>query len=197
MKKLLTFGAAAVIILAFFAYFQKQNITNYSSSGTDIFAFGDSLVAGVGSSRGGGWVKMLSEELDVPIVNLGVSGDTTTRALARIATLDKYEPKVVIVLLGGNDYLAGTSPEDTFKNLEKIIDGIQNRGAAVVLIGIGKKFGKEFEALAESKRAAYVPDIFENIFGNAKLMSDGLHPNDEGYRVMAERIKPTVEKLLK
>ena len=93
-----------------------------------------------------------------------------------------------MVLLGGNDYLAGAPPEDTFKNLGKIIDEIQNRGAAVVLIGIGEKFGKEFEALAESKKTVYVPDILENILGNAKLMSDGLHPNDEGYKMMAEKI---------
>ncbi|KKU49799.1 MAG: hypothetical protein A3F53_00010 [Candidatus Zambryskibacteria bacterium RIFCSPHIGHO2_12_FULL_48_10] len=196
MKKIFFIIFAAVAIAGLF-YYRAPGIRNYPSSGTDVVAFGDSLVVGVGSSKTGGFVSMLSEELDVPIVNLGVSGDTTLGALVRISELDKYEPKVVIVLLGGNDYLASVPPEETFRNLSKIVDAIQARGSAVILVGIGSNFDKEFENLAVNKKAAYVPDILENIFENSKLMSDSLHPNDEGYKLMAERIKPILEKLLK
>src|SRR4051812_13324715 len=78
-------------------------IANYPSGGSDVIALGDSLVAGTGATEGRDLVSDLSRDIGAPIVNLGVSGDTTADGLARLAQLDQYHPKVVIVLLGGND----------------------------------------------------------------------------------------------
>jgi lysophospholipase L1-like esterase len=101
-----------------------------------VVAFGDSLVEGVGSTQGNDFVSLLSKQLHVPIVNLGHSGDTTSDALARINDVLSLNPNVVLVLLGGNDFLEHISKQEMFNNLEQIITIIQNKGALVILLGV-------------------------------------------------------------
>ncbi|OHA91282.1 MAG: hypothetical protein A2758_02345 [Candidatus Zambryskibacteria bacterium RIFCSPHIGHO2_01_FULL_49_18] len=191
MKKISLIIIGAAVVAGFF-FLRPTEIINYPSAGTDVIAFGDSLTAGVGSSRGEGFVKMITDDIDLPIINLGVSGDTTEAALNRVMQLDNYDPKIVILLLGGNDYLAGVPKEKTLENLAKIIDEIHKRGAVVLLLGLDEAY----EDLAEEKKSAYVPDILGGIFGKEALMSDGLHPNDRGYKMMAERVKPALKELI-
>ena len=103
-KKIIIIVMTGVLILIGIYYlFNNENITNYPSRGTDIIAFGDSLVEGMGSSGGNDFVSLLSKKIDQPIINLGHSGDTTEDGVKRIGELDKYNPKIVILLLGGND----------------------------------------------------------------------------------------------
>ena len=203
MKKFIYITVAvAVIAVGFYLSFKPQvRVTNYPSIGTDIIAFGDSLTFGVGSTRGGGFVRMLSEDLNTHIINLGVSGETTGGALSRLGQISKYKPKVIILFLGGNDFLSHVPEAETFSNLDRIIEAIEQTGAVVLLVGIedgpiGNNHKKLFKELAEKRGTAYVPDILGGIFGHSQLMSDSLHPNDEGYRIMADRIKPVLEKLL-
>lgn len=187
-------------------YFWRQakaaiTITNYPSQGTDIIAFGDSLVAGSGATEGHNFVDLLSQQVGEPIVNLGHRGDTTTNALARISQLDAYKPKAVIVLVGGNDYIDKQSMEQAFVNLGEIIKNIQSRGAVVVLVGVRLSrffgnFDQEFETLAKEYNTAYVPHVLDGILGNSELMSDDVHPNDAGYALIAERILPVLKPLI-
>ncbi|OHB10231.1 MAG: hypothetical protein A3G05_01930 [Candidatus Zambryskibacteria bacterium RIFCSPLOWO2_12_FULL_45_14] len=194
--------AVTVVLLAFYLLYKPEaKITNYPSSGTDIIAFGDSLVEGVGSTEDGGFVRMLSQDLRITIINLGVSGDTTQSALSRLGQISKYKPKVVIVLLGGNDFLQKAPEEQIFKNLDQIVVAIHRTGAVILLVGVEGHIltsghEKLFRELAERRGTAYVPDILDDIFGQDDFMSDNLHPNDRGYRIMADRIKPVLEKML-
>ena len=89
------------------------------TAGDQVIAFGDSLVRGVGASPGRDLVSVLSNRIDVPILNAGRSGDTTASALARLdeAVLTR-RPRVVLVLVGGNDLLRRVPPEETIENLE-------------------------------------------------------------------------------
>lgn len=173
-------------------------VRNYPSSGTDVIAFGDSLVQGVGASTPEkNFVSVLSAELGRPIVNLGVSGNTTADGVQRLGELDKYQPKVVMVLLSGNDRLRQIPQEQTLANLGTIIEYIQNRGAVVVLLGVrGDLFGNghddKLKALAESRQAVYVPDVLDGLFGNNRYMADLVHPNDAGYAKIAARIYPVL-----
>src|SRR3989338_1957466 len=109
--------AGALLIGAvwyFFLYSAREvSITNYPSSGTDIIAFGDSLVVGAGATSGNDFVSLLSQKIGQRIINLGVSGDTTANGLARVSEFDQYHPKVVLVLLGGNDHLRKVPIETT------------------------------------------------------------------------------------
>jgi acyl-CoA thioesterase I len=173
----------------------EYEIVNYpSQSDGPIVALGDSLVYGSGSSNGG-FVSILSDDIDEVIINMGVPGDTTADGLLRINEVLEMNPKVVLVLLGGNDFLKKLPQEETFKNLRVIIERIQERGAIVLLLGIrggilGDNFDKDFERLAEDTGSAFVPDVLDGLIGDAKYMADQIHPNDAGYRRIAERIFP-------
>jgi lysophospholipase L1-like esterase len=171
------------------------------TSGRSIIAFGDSLVAGRGADAGQDFVSVLSRRLGVPIVNAGRSGDTSGAALARLdRDVLALDPRIVIVLLGGNDYLRRVPTAETFANLDAIVTRIRQRGAAVVLVGvgvgiIGDPYRTEYEALAQRTDAGLVPDILDGIIGHADLMSDSIHPNARGYAMFADRLEPTLRDL--
>jgi acyl-CoA thioesterase-1 len=173
------------------------------TSGERIIAFGDSLVQGIGATPGNDIVSVLSRRLGVPIVNAGRSGDTTGAALARLdsAVLSR-NPRIVIVLLGGNDMLRRVPRATTFDNLDAIVSRIRARGAAVILVSVELGFGTgadghAYEELASRTSSALVRDILNGIFGRQALMSDGIHPNDRGYEIMADRIEPALKDLVK
>lgn len=198
-------AAAAILVAAvaiyFFFFSGGQTIANYPSKGTDIVAFGDSLVAGEGSTDDHDFVSLLSANLGRPIINLGVPGNTTAQGLARLNTLDAYKPKVVLLLLGGNDYLKRVPQEQTFKNLAEIIQDIQSRGAIVLLLGVrgglfGDHFSSGFQNLADTYHTAYVSNVLDGLLGEPKYMSDQVHPNDAGYAIVAGRIAPVLKNLL-
>ncbi len=172
------------------------------TAGEQIIVFGDSLVEGVGASPGRDFVSLLSSRLGVPIVNAGRRGDTTASALARLdVAVLAQRPRVVIVLLGGNDFLRRVPRETTFDNLRTIVGRIRERGAAVVLVGVKvdllrDSYGAEYERLADEMSAVAVPDILEGILGRASRMSDNLHPNDRGYEIIADRLEPVLRDLV-
>lgn len=203
-KQILIFGAFFVAIIAFFGMsFLGEEIVNYPSSGTRVIAFGDSLVEGAGASPGKSLPDQLSDRLGVSIENFGVSGDTTRDGLVRIdAALEGENPKVVLLLLGGNDFLRKIPREETYNNLATLIQRIQSRGAVVLLLGVrsgvvGGGFDDEFERLSEQYHTAYVEDVLNGVFGRPSLMSDAVHPNAQGYAKIADRIAPVLEKLLR
>jgi acyl-CoA thioesterase I len=165
-----------------------------------IVAFGDSLVFGTGSS-GGGFVKLLEQKLGQPIVNLGVPGNTTADGIARLGEVTERQPSVVLLLLGGNDFLQQQPRDQTFANLATIIERLQADGVAVLLIGVRgglvrDDFAEHFEELAERYRLAYVHDVLDDTFGVDGYMADQVHPNDAGYRVIADRMYPVLSKMV-
>lgn len=194
------------VLTIFFVYvkfFKAESIKNYPSSGTDIVAFGDSLIFGQGaSSADKNFVSLLSDRIGKRIVNLGVPGNTTQNALDRINELDRYNPKVVILLLGGNDYLQKVPIGKTFQNLGVIIQKIQSKGSVVLLLGVrggilNDKFDTEFEKISSKYHTAYVSDVLSGLITNMQYMSDAVHPNDLGYQKIADRVYPVLVKLIK
>jgi len=173
------------------------------TAGDRVIAFGDSLVEGVGASTGRDIVSLLSARVGVAIVNAGRSGDTTSSALARLdSAVLSQNPRIVIVVLGGNDVLRRVPHEETFANLDAIVSRIRTRGAAVILVGLSvgvltDVYGRGYESLARRTSSGLVPDVLAGILGHPDLMADHIHPNDLGYRMMADRIEPALRELLK
>jgi lysophospholipase L1-like esterase len=144
---------------------------------------------------------VLSRRLGTTIVNAGQSGDTTGAALVRLERdVLALNPRIVVVLLGGNDYLRRIPTKETFANLDSIVDQIREHGAAVVVVGVAvglmtDPYRAEYEALAERRSAGLVPDILDGIIGHADLMSDSIHPNGRGYAMIADRLEPILRDL--
>ena len=135
----------------------------------------------------------MSKLISKPVINAGVPGDTTARALKRLDqdVLSRL-PDMVLITLGGNDLKNGTSKDVAFENLKKIVESIQNQGARVIVGGLkfpfrDRGFGKEYEELSDQTGAILISNILEDVIGNRKLMSDPIHPNDAGYKIIAER----------
>ena len=172
------------------------------TSGRTIVAFGDSLVEGRGATPGRDFVTLLARRLNTRIVNAGRSGDTTATALARLnSDVLARDPKVVIVLLGGNDFLRRVPAESTFANLQEIVERIRRRGAAVIVVGVSvgllsDPYASEYTAVARRNAAGLVPDILDGIIGNNDLMSDSIHPNDRGYAIIADRLESAVREMI-
>ncbi len=200
MKRLL-------ILLVFGSIFlsgctRHPEIKNLKHPITRIVCFGDSLTAGEGAGEGEDYPAVLSRLTGKETINAGVSGDTTADALKRIEKdVLEWDPNLVIVLLGGNDFLQKIPQKETFRNIEKIVDLIQAKGAAVVLVEVRTGLLKDpylssFKDIARQKGALLVPDILSGIITNPDLVSDGLHPNAKGYQKMAQRIYQRIKPYL-
>ncbi len=168
-------------------------VTNYPPKNEVIVAFGDSLIEGVGATTGKDMVSVLGGLIGVDIINLGVSGNTTADGVARMEKVTEYNPGIVILLLGGNDTLRRVEESVTEANLRTLITFFQGNGAVVVLLGVrggilSDRKADMYEALAEEYGAILVDDVLDGILLKPELMHDGIHPNDRGYALIAERL---------
>ena len=180
--------------------FQAQ-VNLIPKSGNLIF-FGDSLTAGVGADSGEDFPSLIAAETNVPTINAGVPGNTTKDALNRIETdVIKNKPKIVVVYLGGNDFLQKTPIEETIRNMDEIVRKInQETKAKIVLIntkvGLNDPFAKPFKQIAKKYGATYVDDMLADILTTPGLTADPIHPNSKGYKIMADRILKVLKPLL-
>lgn len=199
------FGLSVILVLAVLSGCGGErfdSVRNLGSAGETIVCFGDSLTEGVGAGSGEDYPTVLSRELMMPVVNAGRRGDTTARALERISAsvMDK-NPRLVIVLLGGNDFLRQVPLQDTRRNLVEIVRRIQEHGAMVAIAGLRlglftDQYSPIFEETATALGALYISHVAKGIFNDSKLRSDSIHPNGAGYRLIAERIAEKIKPLL-
>jgi acyl-CoA thioesterase I len=179
------------------------NVTNLDSRGSAIIAFGDSLTAGYGASAGEDYPTKLSTRTGVTVVNAGVSGDTTESARARLERdVLAHDPRIVIIGLGGNDYLRSVPITVTEENLRAIIRETQDAGAMVVLLGftfpsLNANYGAMYERVAKEEGCLLIAGTLKGILRDPALKSDAIHPNARGYDLMAERISGPFGKLLR
>lgn len=202
MKKVLIL--VIVVVLGWLAYqfFRPVHYMNLPPTAHgEWIAFGDSLTAGYGASDGNDYPTLLSKQLGVSIRNLGVVGDTTADGLNRVAEAAKLQPRVVLLCLGGNDGLQRISSDAMISNLHQIIAAFQQQGSFVVLIGVrsASLFDKNdgrFKKLATQEHVLYVPNILDGLLGSPALMSDQIHPNEQGYKIIADRLANVLRPLL-
>jgi acyl-CoA thioesterase I len=197
-------AALLALLLVWFLFPSKYSrVRNLQSNGTNIVAFGDSLTAGYGAGAGEDYPSGLAKVIGREVINAGVSGDTTDSALARIdADVLQRSPRIVLVGLGGNDFLRGTPIASTETNLRSIVKQSQQAGAMVVILGFNfpsltASYGKMYKRVASDEGCLLIPDLLDGIIGNPSLKSDEIHPNAKGYALMAERVAGPLRKLLK
>ena len=178
-----------------------------------IVVLGDSLTSGRGIGKDAAYPAILQERLEdngyaYEVVNAGISGDTTARALRRYRDTLDDDVEILIVALGANDGLRGVPVDQVKSNLSVIIDDAQRRGIETLLIGMDAlplrgwdysvAFHRLYEDLARRFRVPLVPFLLVNVMSNPALMqSDRAHPNRDGARAIAELIWPSLQALLK
>jgi len=178
-----------------------------------IVALGDSLTSGRGIGKADAYPAVLQDRLedegyDYKVVNAGVSGDTTARALRRYRDALESDVRILIVALGANDGLRGVAVDQLKSNLSVIIEEAQRRDISVLLVGMDAlpvhgwayslAFHRAYEDLAARYRVPLVPSVLVNVMTNPALMqSDRVHPNEAGARAIASLIWPHLQPLLK
>ena len=168
-----------------------------------IICFGDSLTSGTGATNGMDYPSQLAGMIGKPVINRGISGDTTSRARKRLERdVLSAKPDIVLVTLGGNDLKNGVAKDIAFANLESIVKTIQQSGATVIVGGLkfpgrDRGYGKGYEDLAKQTGAILIPNIFDGVVDNPNLMSDPIHPNNAGYRIIAQRFSSALASVSK
>ena len=196
--------AAALLLIIIVALWPSPyaHVRNLGSSGANLIAFGDSLTAGYGAQAGEDYPSRLSALVGTAVINAGVSGDTTASALARLdADVLARDPRIVIVGLGGNDFLNGVPIQTTEANLREIVHKVEGAGAMVVLLGfrfpsLTADYEAMYKRIAKEEQCLLVPRITRGIMNDETLKSDAIHPNAKGYALMAERIAGPCKKLI-
>lgn len=184
----------ATVVLLLFLSGCGQPALPVLEKGDVIVAFGDSLTAGYGVKKGQDYPTVLAQLAGFKVVNAGVSGETTSQGLERIeAILDLHQPKLVILMEGGNDVLQKVPVEKIENNLNRMIDLIEARGASVLLIGMPEKrlFGDTLELyydIAESRQIPLEDDMVASLLARPSMKSDYVHFNAKGYAALAEAI---------
>jgi acyl-CoA thioesterase-1 len=180
-----------------------------------IVILGDSLTVGLGLSPREAYPALLQERLrdkglEYHVINAGISGDTSAGGLSRLDLALEGDVRILVVALGANDGLRGLPVTQLRNNLARIVERAQAKGVTVVLAGMEAPtnwgadytaaFHEVYPSLAREYKVALVPFLLEGVVGVDRLnQRDGIHPNAEGDRIIAETVwttlQPIVERL--
>lgn len=194
-----------ILILVFFsisAYAQKK-----------IIFLGDSLTEGYGVDKEQAYPHLIQLKLDklspdqYKVINGGVSGSTTASGLSRMRWFMKTKPYLVVLALGANDGLRGVKVAESKKNLETVIKMAQENNIKIILCEMhlptnyGKEYRKSFnqmyKELTKKYKIGFIPFMLDGVGGVKELnLGDGIHPNVEGHKKVAENVFKYLEKSL-
>lgn len=180
-----------------------------------ILFFGNSLTAGYGIDQEDAFAGLTQDRidslgLDYRVINGGLSGETTAGGLSRLDWFLEDEPSIFVLELGGNDGLRGILPAESKRNLIGIIDKVRAKypETKIILAGMqippnmGQEYTEEFKSIypevAAEKNVTLIPFLLENVGGIPELnLPDGIHPTEEGHKIVFETIWPYIELLIK
>jgi acyl-CoA thioesterase I len=197
-----------LLIIAIALIYQSSN------SPKTILFFGDSLTAGYGLSTEEAFPALVEKKLTktgkpCKVVNAGLSGETSAGGLTRIDWILRQPVDIFVLELGANDGLRGLPLDQTEKNLQAIMNKVKTRYPKVKIVIAGmmvppnmgpeytSRFRKIFPELAKKNNATLIPFLLQDVAGNEKLnLADGIHPNPEGHRIVAENIYKVLSPLI-
>jgi acyl-CoA thioesterase-1 len=179
-----------------------------------VLFFGDSLTAAHGLALEQGFAGLIRKKVarfsyPIHVIIAGVSGETTAGGVRRIGWLLRRKIDVMVLALGGNDGLRGIDPRSTRENLQEIIDRVRKSNPHVRVIVAGMEappnmgsdytnsFRRVFKDVAAANDAALIPFLLEGVAGVPKLnLPDGIHPNVEGHKIVADNVWNVLGPLL-
>jgi acyl-CoA thioesterase I len=165
-----------------------------------VLAFGDSLTYGTGAAEAQSYPAQLERLIGRRVVRAGVPGEVTAQALERLpGALDEYAPRLLLLCIGGNDFLRRLPGAQAERNVRAMIELARRRGVDVLLIGTPEPGllpspPAFYAALAKELRVPYEGGVITEVLRDARLKSDPIHPNAAGYRVIAERVAAALKK---
>lgn len=168
-----------------------------------IVAYGDSLTEGLGVERNNSYPAQLERALhslgyNIKVHNSGLSGETSSGALARVDWVLRLDPDIVILGIGANDAIRGIDLDLTEQNIRNIIQKLKENNVDVILAGqiifdnLGSEYVAQFEEMypiiEQEEDVSFIPVFLEGVAGNSTLNNrDQIHPNKEGYEIVVSR----------
>lgn len=198
----LALGAAALLGTALAGCGRSQGKAQPVPAGSTVLALGDSLTYGTGASAETSYPTVLAGLTGWNVVNAGVPGDTSAQALARLpALLAEHRPKLVIVSIGGNDFLRKLPESDTRANVHAACKLALESGAQVLLVAVPRAtvaaaLGQmtDHALYAEVAKDLNIPlqrEGWGEVLAQAELRSDQVHANAKGYAQFARSVQGT------
>ncbi len=184
----------------------------FADDSKTVLVMGDSLSAAYGIDSDAGWVNLLRQRLnteatDWQLINASISGETTDGGLRRLPDLlNKHQPDIVIIALGGNDGLRGFQPPSIKERLASMIE-LSQAEADVLLLGIEippnygavytNAFRDIYSSLAAEYETALLPFMLRNVYdGDGMMQADGMHPTAQAQPKILDNIWPVLSPLL-
>lgn len=180
-----------------------------------VLMLGTSLTAGLGLQPEDAFPARVQEQIDAAglpfrVVNAGVSGETSAGALRRLDWLMRQEFDVLVLETGANDMLRGMDLDSTRANIEAIVDRVraQRPAATIVIAGmlappnLGRAYAEQFRDLYQEVAAEndlpFIPFLLDGVGGEAAMnQEDGIHPNEEGAKRVAENVWAVLGPILR
>lgn len=173
------------------------------------------MTYGYGVNPSEKWIHLLSQSLDQPVLNLGVTGDTTSGMLARFHNYINPEIGRKVLIIGGvNDLIMGVEPSNVISNLSAIVFGALSKGLVPVLatvLPVSKEASMNWEYIhnvtwlnqkidqlnKEILRFSRTYDvscvdlssIVMKSAGDSEIFLDGIHLNKAGHKLFYEVCK--------
>ncbi len=202
-RRALLASLAAMALAPLAACGRKPPRAQALPAGATVLALGDSLTSGVGASADTAYPAVLQRLTGWKVVNGGVSGDTSAQALDRLpGLLQKHNPALVIVSIGGNDFLRRQSSATTRANVQRICADARTSGAQVLLVAVPElslmaTVGRLsdhalYEEVAEELKIPLHRKGWSGVLAQERLRSDQIHANAAGYEQFAQGLVETL-----
>jgi acyl-CoA thioesterase-1 len=178
----------------------EETVYRSLPAGATVLAFGDSVTYGTGARAGEDWPTLLAQSTGWDVTNAGIPGDTAHNAQHRLpALLSELDPELVIIELGGNDFLRRLPLTGVREALRSMILQVQGGGAIAVLVSVPQfsmlratvgnySDSPMYEELAEELGVLLAADVFADVLSDENLRADRIHPNASGYRVFNQEL---------
>ncbi len=173
-------------------------------AGSTVLALGDSITFGTGADSAAAYPAQLAALTGWSVINAGVPGDTAAQAVKRLpALLAEHKPALIILSVGGNDFLRRLLTAQTEAALRSAIAQAGEAGAQVLLVAvpqlsIGAALGAGlsdhplYAKLADELKLPLHANGWAKVLGDEKLRADQIHANAAGYRAFAEGLTATL-----
>ena len=196
-RSVILFFSSIIFLLSACSSGPKQQELKSDST---ILAFGDSLTYGTGAEQSQSYPAVLATLTGMKVVNAGIPGEVTGEGLKRLPqVLEEVKPSMMILCLGGNDFLRKTGEKQAADNLRAMLNLARERSVPVLLVAV-PTFGiplsppSFYRDLANEFKVPLEEKALTDILKIPSLKADQIHPNAAGYRKFAEAIYNSMKK---
>lgn len=167
----------------------------------NIFVIGDSISAGTGFKNEKVWSDILADKYNCKVINKSVGGGTVSSAVGTFGKIKNVgEDDLVIIEIGGNNLLNGTSIQAFRQGLKKLLEAVTAKTKNVIMLELplpplANGFGKVQRELSAEFNVNLIPRrYFAGVFAGSGSTTDGLHLSNHGQEKMAEMIMNYIAK---